>query len=365
MANTLVLYDGKMSSTERASKILGCIIGNVKRAELGEAPEDLSPYSGFCFIFNFYGAVTVGKTKAFLAAHQKDVQNRKLAFVGIGISDAGFFKYAADMEKTAHCQDSTAFFISDDRQLVQTGCEIAKKMHASAAAMEESELLSSIEQFIQSHNTLALALSAEGYIRCTPLEYVYSDSCFYIITEGGLKFRCILENDKVSAAIYDNYSGMESLNALRIFGSAEIIDSGTAEYKKVLAGRKVAEEVLQKLPVELFLIKITPLKYDYLCSGLKKQGFDILQSMNTVFRKKTWADGAILLKQAEEKQAEEEKAEEGQPEESQSDEALPHIELPDEELPAEERADDAYTDEAAEDDGPETENENDDEAVKT
>ena len=55
MANTLILYDGKLSSTERVANSLGMIIGNVCIAEISEAPEDISPYDGFCFIFNFYG----------------------------------------------------------------------------------------------------------------------------------------------------------------------------------------------------------------------------------------------------------------------------------------------------------------------
>ena len=36
MANTLILYDGKLSSTERVANSLGMIIGNVCIAEISE-----------------------------------------------------------------------------------------------------------------------------------------------------------------------------------------------------------------------------------------------------------------------------------------------------------------------------------------
>ena len=98
MANTLILYDGKLSSTERVANSLGMIIGNVCIAEISEAPEDISPYDGFCFIFNFYGALTAGKTRQYLTAHREAMVGRRIALVGMGFSDNGFTKYVVDME---------------------------------------------------------------------------------------------------------------------------------------------------------------------------------------------------------------------------------------------------------------------------
>ena len=63
MIRTLVFYDGKMSSAQRISSQLSYMIGHTKTAELEEAPEDLSPYGGLCFVFNFYGPVTAEKTR--------------------------------------------------------------------------------------------------------------------------------------------------------------------------------------------------------------------------------------------------------------------------------------------------------------
>ena len=52
MAKSLILYDGKMSTTERVATAIGHIVGNVRICEIAEAPSDISMYDGFCFIFN-------------------------------------------------------------------------------------------------------------------------------------------------------------------------------------------------------------------------------------------------------------------------------------------------------------------------
>lgn len=309
MANTLILYDGKMSSTERASRVLGCIIGNARLTEITEAPSDISSYDGFCFIFNFYGALTAGKTKAYLFAHKDILASKRLAFVGIGFSDQGFSKYVVGMEASVGSGEITAMFISDDKQTVEAGYQIAKVMRAPIKAMGQQELLAAIGKYVTNHNTLALATASDGYVRCTPLEYIFANEAFYIITEGGFKFRGILQNDKVSAAIFDPYTDMSDITGLQIYGTSELIGRDTDEYRQILAMKNVTPEMLDTLPSALFLVKIKPLKYDFLNSEFKKQGFDSRQSVNTDFRKKTWESGAAFVQEVAEKakEAEEER----------------------------------------------------------
>ena len=53
MIKTLLIYDGRMSSAERIADKLCYLIGNAMVSEITEAPSDLTPYDGFCFVFNF------------------------------------------------------------------------------------------------------------------------------------------------------------------------------------------------------------------------------------------------------------------------------------------------------------------------
>ena len=95
MANTLILYDGRQSSAERVANAIGYIIGNVRIAEIGDSPDDIAVYDGFCFIFNFYGALTAGKTKSYLLKNREGLRGKRVAFVGLGFSDSGYTKYVS------------------------------------------------------------------------------------------------------------------------------------------------------------------------------------------------------------------------------------------------------------------------------
>ena len=170
MANTLILYDGKLSSTERVANSLGMIIGNVCIAEISEAPEDISPYDGFCFIFNFYGALTAGKTRQYLTANREAMVGRRIALVGMGFSDNGFTKYVVDMEDAVGADISiTGLFIRDEQQVFESGFQIARKFRAPWKEMDSEKLLEIIDTFIKSHTTLVLATASAGNVRCTPL----------------------------------------------------------------------------------------------------------------------------------------------------------------------------------------------------
>ena len=299
MANTLILYDGKLSSTERVANSLGMIIGNVCIAEISEAPEDISPYDGFCFIFNFYGALTAGKTRQYLTAHREAMVGRRIALVGMGFSDNGFTKYVVDMEDAVGEGISiTGMFINDENQVFESGFQIARMFRAPWNEMDPDELTSIIDEYIKAHTTLALATAGKGDVRCTPLEYIYKDGVFYIVTEGGLKFRSLLSNDDISAAIFEPYDGsMDHISGLQFSGKAAIVERGCDEYWEVLRQKNVSKEACENLPVELFIVRIVPLRYEFLCSKFNEDGYDAKQFVNTRFAKQRWEDGVAFAKE--------------------------------------------------------------------
>lgn len=149
-----------------------------------------------------------------------------------------------------------------------------------AGAMERGALVQEVEEFIAARNTCALATAGlDGFVRCTPIEYTYMDGAFWMLSEGGLKFRALESNRNVCLAIYDAYEGFGKLNGMQVMGRARIIEPWSDEYLALLAYKGIDAERLRKLPTEMHLIEVVPESIDLLCSSLKERGFDSRQHL--------------------------------------------------------------------------------------
>ncbi len=294
MIRTLLVYDGKMSSAERIAERLSYLIGNAKVCELSEAPADFSVYEGYCMVFNFYGAVTAARETEFLRAHKDDMKDSRIAMVGIGFSDLGFMNYIVNLEKMTGLSGIEGYFLTHESEADRIGSEIGNLMRRPEHPMEKEKLSEEIDTFVEAHNTLSLATATGDYLRNTPLEYLYLDGQFYIITEGGNKFRGILDNGRFCATIFDSFTQMGSTKGLQITGEAQIVPVGSKEYLDTMAARKITPEQLKQLPVTMFIVKLVPMKYEMLNSEFKKDGYDVHQSMRTSFQEKNWEAGAAF-----------------------------------------------------------------------
>ena len=298
MAKSLILYDGKMSTTERVATTIGHIVGNVRICEIAEAPSDISMYDGFCFIFNFYGALTAGKTKSFLNTRKEQLIGKRIAFVGLGFSDKGFTKYVVDMEFALGGDLSiTGMFIENEKTTTEVGYQIAKKLREPVRRMDEAELMAEVGRFIEDHHVLVIATGTDDFVRATPLEYIYLNGVFYVITEGGLKYRSILENGNASVTIFDRFDGsFEHIRSLQIFGKAQPVKSQTKEYSEILARKGITADALDKMDVCLFVLRIMPLTIEFLNSDFTAQGYDARQLGDTEFRKQLWEQGSAFVR---------------------------------------------------------------------
>lgn len=154
-----------------------------------------------------------------------------------------------------------------------------KKKDALAAVLDRAALLDEIEKFIMAHNTCALATGCNDFIRCTPIEYNYINGGFWLLSEGGMKFYALERNKNVCIAIYDSYTGIRRLGGLQITGSAELVEPWTKEYLELLDFKNIPVENLKKLSVTMYLIKVKPIRMEFLCSEFKKLGFDCRQQL--------------------------------------------------------------------------------------
>jgi len=157
--------------------------------------------------------------------------------------------------------------------------EYWKKKDAGHSSMDRDKAVSAAESYIRGNNTCALATGSGSFVRCTPIEYAYHDGAFWMFSEGGLKFRALEENKNVCLAIYDKYDGFGNLKGMQVSGTAEIIEPFSPEYIEAAEFKKIPEEALRKLPVPMNLIKVTPVRIDFLNSDFKKEGFESRQEI--------------------------------------------------------------------------------------
>ena len=151
---------------------------------------------------------------------------------------------------------------------------------ADSKKLDQQNLVKEIENFITTHNTCALATAdLSGFVRCTPIEYTYMDGCFWLLSEGGLKFKGLEVNKNVCLAIYDAYEGFGKLGGMQVNGTAEIIEPWSEEYLALLAYKKIPADSLKKMSVEMHLIRIRPRAIDFLNSSFKEQGADSRQHL--------------------------------------------------------------------------------------
>jgi hypothetical protein len=145
--------------------------------------------------------------------------------------------------------------------------------------MEDAALLAEMERFILAHNTCALAAGFEDFVRCTPIEYTYRNGQFWLLSEGGLKFQALAHNANVCLAIFDAYAGPEKLGGMQVSGRAELVEPWSSEYLELLAYKHLPAERLKKLPITMHLIRITPVRIDFLWSGFKAAGVSSRQHL--------------------------------------------------------------------------------------
>lgn len=122
-----------------------------------------------------------------------------------------------------------------------------------------------------------MATCYKNFVRTTPIEYEYYDGNIYIISEGGLKFIGLLNNNNISLCVYENYTNMNNLCGLQIGGDAELIEPWSEEYIEILSRKELKIENISKLPFDMNIIKIIPKKYEFLYSKFKQLGFDSKQ----------------------------------------------------------------------------------------
>ena len=96
--------------------------------------------------------------------------------------------------------------------------------------MPAADLVTEIEAFLARHKICTLATAGNGIVRNTTVEYLYAEGAFWIISEGGQKFRTLQANRNVCLAIHDDDISFATLAGLQVTGTAEVVEPFGEDY---------------------------------------------------------------------------------------------------------------------------------------
>ena len=154
-----------------------------------------------------------------------------------------------------------------------------KEQQKTAVHMDRDQVLAAVETFIRTHDTCGFATGSGDFIRCTPMEYIYMDGCFYFYSEGGEKFIGLETNPNVSLCIYEYHGDPKDSHGLQCQGTAEIFPPRCDLFKKVLEFKGIPYDVVKAYQVDVCLIKITPKVFEMYNTDFVAQGYDIRQTV--------------------------------------------------------------------------------------
>jgi uncharacterized protein YhbP (UPF0306 family) len=141
--------------------------------------------------------------------------------------------------------------------------------------MNDKDLERKIAGFMKTQGMCVLATCSGGEARATAVEFFPEGTTLYILTEGGRKMGNIEKNPRVSVAIHTQFTGWDSIKGVQITGRAEVGVSGSKVFDEgVEAYRRRRGLKSVSVPSFMSIIKVAPLKIEYLDTTLRAKGLE-------------------------------------------------------------------------------------------
>lgn len=275
MIKTLILYNSEEYNTVEYIEKLSLILGPSKYVSVQDFNEE---YESFNIFIIYLDMDYEQKNVEFLNLinRYREIFKRKKLLV---------FTFEKNLESFSWIKYSIEKVVSDNlvdyrripqklSELYKYGLEVKTLSEKYVLQIEEGSLKEQIEDFLSKRSVANLSTSNSENSRSTPIEYIYKDNYIYIYSEGGIKFFNLLQNNKISLSIYDNYTNFNELKGMQISGVAYIISPKSEIYDEVLKMKNINKWTLSTL---LNVIKIKIKKVEFLNSDFKKIGYDINQ----------------------------------------------------------------------------------------
>jgi nitroimidazol reductase NimA-like FMN-containing flavoprotein (pyridoxamine 5'-phosphate oxidase superfamily) len=141
-----------------------------------------------------------------------------------------------------------------------------------------------IAEFLKQQNMCVLATCKGNLPRATPIEYRSKGLQLYFAAEPGTKIENIKENPNVSVGVFLPYTDWDSVKGAQITAITAIVTKDNpAQFKIALEAyqwEKTAKQFgITEFPERLKLIRVDPIKIEYIDMSLKKEGYSAQQNL--------------------------------------------------------------------------------------
>jgi menaquinone-dependent protoporphyrinogen IX oxidase len=308
MQKTVILYESEYGTTEKTAKYLSLILGPATYCKTTEFKDE---YKDFDFIIigsPVYSGRFLPKITNFINKNLEWLKEKNIALFSTSLSIEDGKKNLKAIEKLLdnivsikaldgkldlnklNSKDSDALKRFSDQIGMELGdvdnfnLEVVVNYALKLKSIKENlipkypadDLKNIIEEFLSKHNTCTLSTSYKDRVRSTPIEYNYFNGHIYLLSEGGEKFANILLNHNVSLAVYEDYTSMNKLSGMQITGKASIVEN-REEYREIIEMKGLNINFIEKMPVNMNILKIKIEKIEFLYSKFKKMGYETKQ----------------------------------------------------------------------------------------
>lgn len=305
MLKTLIIYESEYGTTEKIAKYLSLILGPAKYCTTTEFKEDYKDFDLIVIGSPVYSGKFLPKITEFIQENLDWLKNKKVTLFCTCLSVEDGNENLTKMEELLgkvvkkralggkltinelNKNDSQAlkefsrklgFELKDMdnfslEMVIEFALELKLIKDDLIPKIPATELKNAIYEFLTNHNTCTLSTSFKDRVRSTPIEYSHSEGNIYLLSEGGEKFANIFLNNRVSVAVYEDYTNMNNLAGMQITGTASLIEN-EKEYKDIIEMKGLNLNFIKKMPVNMNIIKIKMHKVEFLYSKFKKEGYE-------------------------------------------------------------------------------------------
>jgi hypothetical protein len=269
MVRTLIYYDD-LPELEPVANTLSMLLGPALPKPLNSNCSDVSD-AVICCLLLVPGSKRDGRDLSYLIP-------RDLPVAVFVLDGPGAMECCDQAAKTYKSRLINAEIIpATGPKMIDRVIALRRRMMYLITDMPAEELRGLIDEMLVSHSTCTLCTGHANEVRATPIEYLYDNMRLYLFSEGGEKFGHLLQNPRVSVAVSEPYTSMQSLFGLQMTGTAAIIPLWSEEYLAVLAKKGLIKEKVRNLPVRMHMIRVTVDEVEVISSTAREKGYAVRQ----------------------------------------------------------------------------------------